>query len=102
MCKGKRLEITNMHRISVSLELKGVHSSLAQYQLAVAKVNIVKDYRKEIFDNMRKYVRMNGEIGDIIIAGDYNQYIVDKEVWKFHDEIEVKEIHAHVNKIWLQ
>ena len=78
--QGKGLEIISMHRISVLSESNKVYSSLAQYQLADAKVNIAKDYRKEIFNNMRKYIRVNKEIDHIIIAGDYNQYIVDKEV----------------------
>ena len=97
--KVKRLEIISMCRIRVLLESNGVCSSLVQYQLVDGKVSIAKDYNKEIFDDIRKYIRVNEEIDNIIIARDYNQYVADKEVQKFNNEIGVKEIHVHVYKI---
>ena len=66
-------------------------SSLVQYQLGDVKVNTAKDYRKEIFDYIRKYTRVRKDIDNIIIAEEHNKYIADKEVQKFHHEIEVKE-----------
>ena len=65
-------------------------------------MNTAKDYRKEIFNNIRKHVIVNEDIDNIIIAGEYNQYVADKEVQKLHNEIGVKEIHAYVNKINIQ
>ena len=47
-------------------------------------------------------LKLDEEIDDIIVAGDYNQNVVDKEVQNFHDEIGVKEIHTHVNKLRLE
>lgn len=86
----------------ISSESNGVCSSLAQCHLADAKVKKAKEHRKEMFEEIRKHVRTNEEINDIIIAGDYNQNIADKEVQKFHEDIGVKEIHVHVNKLKIE
>ena len=37
-----------------------------------------------------------------MIAGDYNQNIADNEVQKFHNDIGVKEINSHANKLNLK
>ena len=66
------------------------------------KVRLTGEYRKEIFNKIKKYVNSNEDINDIIIAGDYNQYVVDNEVRKFHAELEVSEIHHKVNNVELR
>lgn len=101
-CKGKRIEIISAHRMLMSSDSNGVHSSLAQYHLADAKVKKAKECRKEIFEEIRKHAQANKEINNVIIAGDYNQNIADKEVQKFHEDIGVKETHAHVNKLKIE
>ena len=67
-----------MHRIPVSSEQKGVHSLLAQYELTDTKDS--KRLQKKIFDNIGKYVLLSEDINNIIIVGDYNQYVADKKV----------------------
>jgi len=103
MCsKGKRLEIISLYRIPTASESDGIFSSLAQYQFIDAKAKKSKEYRKEIFDEIKKHIRSNNEISDIIIAGDYNQCIYDREVQKFHEEIGVKEVHVIANNIEIE
>ena len=99
ICKRKRLEIISLYRIPTASESEGIYSSLAQYQFIDAKAKKSKEYRTEIFKEIITHIRSNQEINDIIIAGDYNQNINDKEVQQFHEEIGVKEIHAVVNNI---
>ena len=66
------------------------------------KVRSTGEYRKEIFNEIKKYVNSNEDINDIIIAGDYNQHIADNEVRKFHAELGVSEIHYKVNNVELR
>ena len=102
MCNGKRLELINLYRIPMKSDSDGIYSSLAQYQLKDAKAKTAKDYRKEIFKEIKNYIRNNESINDIIIAGDYNQNINGKEVQKFHEDIGVKEIHVKINNIRME
>ena len=39
-----------------------------------------KEYRSEIFDEIIKYIQLNENIDDIIIANNYNQNIKDRKV----------------------
>ena len=56
-------------------------------------------YRKELFSDIVKHVSNNPEINDIIIAGDYNQDLNDNDVRKFHNAINVHEIHPIINDV---
>ena len=69
--KGKRIEIINMYRIPKTSS-NGVYYSLTQLNLVDRKVRSTGEYRKEIFDEIKKYINSNNDINDIIIAGDYN------------------------------
>ena len=40
----------------------------------------IQKNRSEIFDAIRKYIQLNMNIDDIIIANNYNQNIKDREV----------------------
>ena len=66
------------------------------------KVRLTGEYRKEIFNEIKKHINSNEDINDIIIAGDYNQFVVDNEVRKFHTELGVSEIHHKVNNVELR
>jgi len=96
--KGKRLEIINIYRLP-STSSNGVCCSLTQYNRIDGKMNPTSIYRKEILDEIRKHIRENLQINDIIIGGDYNQYIGDKDIRKFHDDIDVYKIHHIINKV---
>ena len=52
-----------------------------------------------MLDEIRKHIQENPQINNIIIGGDYNQYINDKDIRKFQDNIEVHEIHHIINKV---
>jgi len=99
ICNGKRIEIISIYRIPITSESEGVFSSLAQYHMKDAKIKKAKDYRREIFDEIKRHIQGNESINDIIIAGDYNQNINDREVKKFHEDIGVREVHAEINNI---
>ena len=94
----KRLEIITLYRIP-STSSNGVCCSLTQYNRIDGKMNTTTTYRKEIFQEIQDYIRKNPEINDIIIAGDYNQYIGDPQVRKFHENIEVHELHPVFNNV---
>ena len=96
--KGKRLEIINIYRL-LSTSSNGVCCSLTQYNRIDGKINPTSIYRKEILDKICKHIWENPQINDIIIGGDYNQYIGDKDIRKFHNDIEVYGIHDIINKV---
>ena len=90
--KSKRLEIINIYRIPTSLS-NMVYCSLSQYQLKDGKVRSTGEYRKEIFNEIKKYVNSNEDINDIIIARDFNQHIGANEIQHFFLKIGVNNIH---------
>ena len=59
----------------------------------------VVTYRKKVLNEIKQYIQSTQEITDIIIAGDYNQYIREKEIWKFHTDIGVCNIYSKVSNI---
>ena len=73
--------------------------SLTQYNRIDGDINTSTKYRKEVFKEIMNHVRENPEITDIIIGGDYNQYLNDKEIRKFHEELDVFEVHSIVNQV---
>ena len=77
--KGKRLEIINIYRIP-RIFLNRVYCSLTQYNLIDRKIKSISDYRKELFEKIKKYVKESPKINDIIIARDYNQNIAEKRL----------------------
>jgi len=84
--KGKRVELISIYRILDSSS-NGVCCSLIQYNLIDGKMNTPTVYRKEIFNDIVYHVSSNPEINDIIIAGDYNQFLNENEVRRFHEAI---------------
>ena len=96
--KGKRVEIICIYRIPSSSS-NGVKCSLTQYNRIDGEMSTSTVYRKELFKDVEMHVRNNTDINNIIIAGDYNQYLNDNEVRKFHDAISVHEIHSIVNDV---
>ena len=67
----KTLAIINLYRIPRSLS-NGVYYCLIQYNKIDRKAKIIKDYRKEILDEIEKYIKKNSNINNIITAGDLN------------------------------
>ena len=96
--KGKHLELINMYRLPRSSS-NGVYCSLTQYNLEDGKIKSITEYRREILEEIKRYVNMSIDISDIIIAGDYNQSIGDKEVRQFYAEIGICDIHHKINNI---
>ena len=96
--KGKRVELISIYRIPSSSNY-GICCSLTQYNLIDGKMNTPTTYRKELFDDIVSHINRNTEINDIIIAGDYNQYLNDNEVRQFHENINVHELHPIVNNV---
>ena len=96
--KGKHLELINMYRLLRSSS-NGVYFSLTQYNLEDGKIKSITEYRREILEEIKRYVNMSIDISDIIIAGDYNQSIRDKEVRQFYAEIGVCHIDHKINNI---
>ena len=86
--KGKRLEIINIYRLP-STSSRGVKCSLTQYNRIDGNNSSPAVYRRELFDEIKKHIRDNEEITDIIIGGDYNQNIYDRDIRKFDDNIGV-------------
>ena len=99
--KGKRLEIINLYRIP-STSNYGVKCSLTQYNRIDGNMSSPSVYRKELFDDIKRYIQSNPDITDIIIGGDYNQNICDKEIKKFHEEIGVHNIYQIINNVELE
>ena len=99
--KGKRLEIINIYRLPSSSSY-GVKCSLTQYNRIDGNISSPTVYRKELFEEIKKHIRDNQDITDIIIGGDYNQNIGDKEIKKFHEEIGVHNIHQIVNNVEIE
>jgi len=77
--KDKDIVIINIYRIP-STSPNGDRCSLTQYNLKDGKVKSPKEYRTEIFQQIKKYLSGLKKVDDIIIGGDFNQYIADKEV----------------------
>ena len=96
--KNKRIEVINLYRIPSSSS-NGVCCSLTQYNRIDGAMNTLTKYRKEIFKEILDHIKNNPEINDIIIGGDYNQYLNDNEVKRFHEDLEVFEVHPIVNGV---
>ena len=77
--EGKQLELINVCRLLRSSSNR-VCYSLAQYNLADGKIKLTTECRREILEEIKRYVNKSTDTSDIIIAGDCNQSIGDKEV----------------------
>ena len=60
-------------------------------------MNSTSVYQKKIFNNITYHVKNNLDINDIIIRGDYNQYLNDNEVKRFQETIRIHEIYLIIN-----
>ena len=77
--KDKDIVIINIYRMP-STSPNGDRCSLTQYNLKDGKVKSPKEYRTEIFQQIKKYLSELKKVDDIIIGGDFNQHIANKEV----------------------
>ena len=75
----KVIAITNIYRLPITLS-NSSKCSLTQYNKIDRKTKTTNKYRKEIFLNIKQYLKDNNDIDDIIIAGDFNQYIEANEI----------------------
>ena len=94
----KRVEVITIYRIP-STSSNETCCSLTQYNQSERTMSMASKYRKEIFQEIQDHIRKNLEINNVIICGDYNQYIGDIQVRRFHEAIEVHEIHLLFNEI---
>jgi len=92
-CSMKTIVIINIYRLPAILS-NGPKYSLTQYNIIEGKIKTINEYRKEI-----QYLKDNNNIDNIIIAGDFNQYIGLNEIQHFFIDIGVIFI---TNKIILQ
>ena len=53
------------------------------------KAKKLTQYRKEILSEIKKYVKDNEDLEEIILAGDFNQDITSNEVQQFFIELEI-------------
>ena len=98
--KGKRLKVITIYRIP-STSSNGVKCSLTQCHRVDGNIRTTNDHRAETLDDVRKHVRNNTDVSDIIIVGDHNQNIGDKKIMQFHEDIGVCNIHLTANDIEL-
>ena len=66
------------------------------------KVKNTGKYRKEIFNQIIIFFKINPQINNIIVTGDLNQDIRLAEVQQFFAEIGIQDVHHVCNKILLQ
>ena len=62
-------------------------------------MNSTTTYRKEILKDIKKHIRDNPDINDIIIGEDCNQNIRDNKIRKFHKNLGVYEIYHIINNV---
>ena len=69
--QNKMIIIISMYCIPASTS-NGNKCSLTQYNLVDRKAKKPAQYRKEILSEIKKYVKDNEDIEEIILAGDFN------------------------------
>ena len=47
----------------------------------------------------KQYIKKQSQINDILIAGDFNQFIGSNEIQKFYNEIRVQDVHYIINNV---
>jgi len=87
-----------MYRIPTSTS-NGNKYSLTQYNLVDGKAKKPAQYRKEILSEIKKYVKDNEDIEEIILAGDFNQDIRSNEVQQFFIELGIQDVHSKDNNL---
>ena len=58
----------------------GVYSTLSQYNQADGKIKNAAKYRKELLSKIEEYIASQQQINDILIAGNFNQFIGSNEI----------------------
>ena len=56
-------------------------------------------YRKQIFVKILQYIKKKENINNIIIAGGFNENIIDTSIQNFFIELGVEDIHTRFNNI---
>lgn len=98
--RNKTLVIINLYRIPAASS-NGEICSLTQYNLNDGQAKSTNTYRKEIFSQIKDYLKKNDDIDDVIIAGDLNQDIASNEIQRFYRDIGVQDAHSYHNGIGL-
>ena len=75
----KILIAINLYRIPTTLSNRN-KCFLTQCNLLNGKTKSASTYQKEIFHQIKIYIKKNDNITDIIIAGDFNQNIASKHI----------------------
>ena len=68
----KTVAVISVYRIPMSSQID-VYNTITQYNRIKSKIKSSNQYRKEIFEQIKRYINQNSsEINDIILAGDIN------------------------------
>ena len=62
-------------------------------------MNTASVHRKETFDEIIKYIRVNPDISNIVIGGDYNEHIGDNNAKVFHEKLGANNIYQIIDNI---
>ena len=99
--ENKLIELIIIYRLVDSTE-EGTMTTHAQYNEVLGSVNTAKYYRSKFLSDLTHYLRKSHEekkVKDVIIMGDINEHVEDKNIVQFMNENGLSNIHKHVNEI---
>ena len=94
---NKTVAVINLCRLLASSS-KGPRCCQMQYNITNGTIRSCTQYRKEILQQIKKYIQTK-QFNDIIITGDFNQNIASNEIKQFCTEIGVKDMYSATNNI---
>ena len=94
----KKIELMTMCRLP-STSSNGTYCSLTHHNRIDGKMSTTSVCRIEIFNEIINHMKNNPEINDVVLGGDYNQYLNNDEVRRFHDAIGIHEMHLIINNV---
>lgn len=81
--KEVKLLFITVYRIPNSTD-SGPYTSLSQYNVITSKFQSSTHYRAHLFEEISYYILTREDISEIVLAGDINKLLHDKEVRKFY------------------
>ena len=86
---GKQIEFKLINQLKTILVITvyripnctgGVYSALSQYNQADSEIKNTIKYQKELLSEIEDYIASQQQIKDILIAGDFNQFIGSNKI----------------------
>ena len=74
-----------------------MHVQRAQLNRKQRRVKIAKMHRAELMIQLLSFVINQGKIIDLIIAGDWNKYIISDTIQDFYIKHGLYDIHTYIN-----